>query len=164
MNYTVALDELNAEIAKLQSARSGAEEVRAATGSRWSAVYAGTLAGTAVGSRVRRFARLTPRCGVRRLQAEVDYLAGTMLGPSVQDAFLTDLAEGLYTVEFGGLEDLTAAKRVHRRHRALKLGLVDACVVAIAERFRAEAIATLDVRHFGAIKIAGNPRLLPRDL
>jgi hypothetical protein len=28
---------------------------------------------------------------------------------------------------------------------------------------RAEAIATLDLRHFGAVKIAGSLRLLPRD-
>jgi hypothetical protein len=42
--------------------------------------------------------------------------------------------------------------------------LVDAVVIATAERLRADAIATLDLRHFGAIKIAGSPRLLPRDL
>jgi predicted nucleic acid-binding protein len=46
----------------------------------------------------------------------------------------------------------------------LELGLVDAVVVATAERLKAEAIATLDLRHFGAVAIKGNPRLLPRDL
>ena len=35
--------------------------------------------------------------------------------------------------------------------------------MAIAARRRATAIATLDVRHFGAVKIAGAPKLLPRD-
>jgi len=34
----------------------------------------------------------------------------------------------------------------------------------VAERLAADAIATLDVRHFGAFPIRGNPRLLPRDL
>jgi hypothetical protein len=43
-------------------------------------------------------------------------------------------------------------------------GLVDGVVVAVAERLGAEAIATLDLRHFGAIAIQGRPRLLPRDL
>jgi uncharacterized protein len=95
---------------------------------------------------------------------EVDYLVGTTLGPKVQDAFLKDLAEELYVVELGSFEDLTAAERVYRRHRALKLGLVDACVVAIAERLSAEAIATLDLRHFSAIKMVGGRKLLPRDL
>jgi len=37
-------------------------------------------------------------------------------------------------------------------------------VIATAQRLRAEAIATLDLRHFAAVSIVGNPRLLPRDL
>jgi hypothetical protein len=41
---------------------------------------------------------------------------------------------------------------------------VDAVVIATATRLEARAIATLDLRHFGAITIPGNPRLLPRDL
>ena len=40
---------------------------------------------------------------------------------------------------------------------------MDAVVIAVAERLKAEAIATLDLKHFGAVRIAGNPRLLPRD-
>jgi hypothetical protein len=35
--------------------------------------------------------------------------------------------------------------------------------MATAERLRVDAIATLDVRHFAAVKIAGSPKLLPRD-
>jgi len=49
------------------------------------------------------------------------------------------------------------------RHRSLRIGLVDGLVIALAERLEAEAIATLDLRHFAAIAIKGNPRLLPRD-
>lgn len=94
---------------------------------------------------------------------EVDYLAATTLGAAVQEAFLNDLADGLYTVEFGDADDLAAAARLHARHRTLRLGLVDACVIVIAERLHADAIATLDVRHFGAVKVAGSPRLIPRD-
>jgi hypothetical protein len=41
---------------------------------------------------------------------------------------------------------------------------VDAAVIAAAERLRATAIATLDMRHFGAVTIRGRPRLIPRDL
>jgi predicted nucleic acid-binding protein len=95
---------------------------------------------------------------------EVDYLAGTTLGARVQDAWLADLADGLYSVEFGEPDDLVRAVALHKKHRALKLGLVDGCVIAIAERLHAEAIASLDVRHFGAVEIKGTPKLLPRDL
>jgi predicted nucleic acid-binding protein len=44
------------------------------------------------------------------------------------------------------------------------MGLVDAVVIATAARLKARTIATLDLRHFGAIAIPGNPKLVPRDL
>ena len=95
---------------------------------------------------------------------EVDYLAASELGARAQEAFLADLAEGSFAVEYGKHEDLERANAIGRKYRGLKLGLVDAVVIAIAERVKAEAIATLDLRHFGAVKIAGSPRLLPRDM
>jgi len=94
---------------------------------------------------------------------EVDYLTATHLGPRAQDLWLADLAAGSFSVEWGRPEDLTAAERICRRHRALRIGLVDAVVVAVAERLRADAIVTLDLKHFGAVAIKGRPRLLPRD-
>jgi len=94
---------------------------------------------------------------------EVDYLTATHLGPRAQDLWLADLAAGSFSVEWGRPEDLTAAERICRRHRALRIGLVDAVVIAVAERLRADAIATLDLKHFGAVAIKGRPRLLPRD-
>ena len=94
---------------------------------------------------------------------EVDYLTARHLGPKARDAFLADLAEGAFPVEWGRDEDLAGARRINVRHRSLQLGLVDAIVMATAERLKAEAIATLDLRHFGAVAIKGAPRLLPRD-
>ena len=55
------------------------------------------------------------------------------------------------------------ANRICAKYRSLRLGLVDAVVIAVAERLEAEAIATLDLRHFGAVTIRGAPKLLPRD-
>ena len=95
---------------------------------------------------------------------EVDYLVGAHVGSRAQDAFLADLSEGALRVEWGVEEDLARAQGLNRKHRALRLGLVDAVVIAVAERLGAESIATLDLRHFGAVAIQGNPRLLPRDL
>ena len=94
---------------------------------------------------------------------EVDYLVGSELGSRAQEAFLTDVAEGSFAVEYGKYEDVVRAHAIGRKYRALSLGLVDAVVIATAERLRADAIATLDLRHFGAVRIAGSPRLLPRD-
>ncbi|MEP6917800.1 MAG: PIN domain-containing protein [Acidobacteriota bacterium] len=94
---------------------------------------------------------------------EVDYLVAAHLGAKAQEAFLADLADGAFSVDWGGDADLTVARRICTRYRALRLGLVDAAVIATAERLKASAIATLDLRHFGAVAIKGNPRLLPRD-
>lgn len=95
---------------------------------------------------------------------EIDYLVSAHLGPKAQEAFIDDLATGAFSVEWGCDEDLTVAYRICVRYSALRIGFVDAMVIATAERLHAEAIATLDLRHFAAVSIKGNPRLLPRDL
>jgi len=95
---------------------------------------------------------------------EIDYLALSRLGLPVELAFLADLADGVFAVEWGDARDVARATDIARRHRALKLGLVDSVVIAVAERLGAAAIATLDLRHFSALTIRGNPRLVPRDL
>lgn len=95
---------------------------------------------------------------------EVDYLLGKRLGQRVEEDFLEDLAEGRFVVAWGDESDLQEARRICQRHRALKFGLVDAIVMAIAERLKADAIATLDVRDFGAVTLEGSPKLYPRDL
>jgi len=95
---------------------------------------------------------------------EIDYLLLTHLGPRVAAAFLADLADGRWTVAWGDEPDLARAEELNRAHAALRMGLVDGVVMAVAERLRARAIATLDLRHFGAVKMRGNPKLYPRDL
>jgi uncharacterized protein len=95
---------------------------------------------------------------------EIDYLLGEHVGREIEELFVEDLAEGAWTVEWGTREDLRRAAEILSRYRALSLGLVDGIVVAVAERLGAEAIATVDLRDFGAIEIAGAPRLIPRDL
>jgi predicted nucleic acid-binding protein len=95
---------------------------------------------------------------------EIDYLVANHVGHKAEEAFLADLAASSFAVEWGIVGDLERARQLCRRHRSLHLGLVDGVVIAIAERLRADAIATLDVRHFGAVAIRGQPKLLPRDL
>lgn len=94
---------------------------------------------------------------------EVEYLLLAHVDERAQRAFVRDIAEGSYAVEWGDEADLARAHEIGEQNPALKLGLVDTIVMAVAERLRAEAIATFDVRHFAAVEIAGTPRLLPRD-
>lgn len=94
---------------------------------------------------------------------EVDYLLATRMGARVQDIFLSDLAKGAYRVDWGRTADLERAHSLSDRYQDLRIGLVDGIVMAVAERVRARAIATLDLRHFGAVVLDGRPRLFPRD-
>jgi uncharacterized protein len=92
---------------------------------------------------------------------EIDYLVGKRLGEATRIALVRDLSEARYSVEWGDARDLVRARELLERHRPLRMGLVDALVIASAERLRARAIVTLDVRHLGAVKIKGEPSILP---
>ncbi|MBI4409783.1 MAG: PIN domain-containing protein, partial [Gemmatimonadetes bacterium] len=95
---------------------------------------------------------------------EVDSLLLTHVGAHTERLFVADLVEGRYAVEWHSERDLARAVELNARYAELELGLVDALVIAMAERLRADAIATLDIRDFGAVDIVGAPRLIPRDL
>ena len=95
---------------------------------------------------------------------EVDYLVLSRLGQRVHAAFLGDLKDGRFPLEWGTEGDLERAHDLNQQYRALQLGLVDGVVMATAERLKADAIATVDLKHFGAVKLVWNPPLLPRDL
>jgi predicted nucleic acid-binding protein len=94
---------------------------------------------------------------------EVDYLLARHVGVAAQRAFLRDVAEGSYTVEWLGEGDLDRAVALTDQYSALRLGLVDAIVMATAERLRARAIATLDLRDFATVSLRSTPKLYPRD-
>lgn len=94
---------------------------------------------------------------------EVDYLLGAHVSAAAQDAFLADVADGSYAIEWGSERDVDEALRITRQYSALRLGMVDAILIALAARHRATAIVTLDLRHFGAVRVPGSPQLWPRD-
>ncbi|MDH4131987.1 MAG: PIN domain-containing protein [Gemmatimonadota bacterium] len=94
---------------------------------------------------------------------EVDYLLGKHVSDRARRLFVDDLASGAFAIEWGDAADLERAAALDRQYATLELGLVDAAVMAIAERLEAQAIATLDLRHFGAVTLATKPLLLPRD-
>lgn len=93
---------------------------------------------------------------------EVDYLVFTRLGARAQRIWLDDLARGAFAVEWGKADDLPLAHALIRRYASLEMGLVDAVVMAAAERLGAD-IATVDLKHFGVVRLKHAPRLLPRD-
>jgi hypothetical protein len=95
---------------------------------------------------------------------EVDHIVATRLGQTAAVAFRADVASGGFAVEGHGDEDLQRAVELDAAYTDLRLGLVDAVVMATAERLEASAIATLDLRDFAPVSLRGAPALFPRDL
>jgi uncharacterized protein len=97
--------------------------------------------------------------------AEADYLILTRLGVEVELAFLDDLAEGTFDVACLNRGELRVASQLARRYRDLELGLADASLVVLAERFRTRRLLTFDERAFRAVVPlqGGTFTLLPAD-
>ncbi len=95
---------------------------------------------------------------------EVDHFVWKRWRGAAARAFLADVADGAWSIEWNALGDLLRAREIEERYADLEMGLTDAVVMAIAERLEARAIATLDLRDFGAVELAGKPQLWPRDL
>ncbi len=83
---------------------------------------------------------------------EVDYLVSKYLGEPVARAFLEDVVSGQFPYIVAELEDIQHALTIMTRYNGVPLGLVDASIVALAERYRMRRILTLDRRHFSLIQ------------
>ena len=97
--------------------------------------------------------------------AELDYLIARNGGQREEDKLLRDVANGVYELAPFGAVDVAAARVVIQRYADLNLGLADASVVVLAERYQCRDVLTLDQRHFRAVEgPGGRPfRLLPFD-
>lgn len=83
---------------------------------------------------------------------ESAWLIESRLGPAAEARFLRSLNAG----EIGRLElteaDWDRVVELIEGYADLELGLVDASVVAVAERLEVTQIATLDRRHFSVVR------------
>jgi predicted nucleic acid-binding protein len=83
---------------------------------------------------------------------ETDWLVLDHLGVDAEEAFLRGLTERGLSVECPTRADRQRAAELVRQYRDLEIGYVDAVTVAVAERMKERRIATLDRRHFFAIR------------
>jgi predicted nucleic acid-binding protein len=83
--------------------------------------------------------------------AELDYFLRDER--DAMSAFMTDLDRGAFTYAAPSRAELARAMRIDRDFADLRLGLVDASIVALAERVDLRRIATRDVRHFAALRL-----------
>lgn len=85
---------------------------------------------------------------------EVAYLLGDRLGPGAEAALARALRDGELVPEAPLPSDWARISELCERYEDLPLGIVDASVVATAERLGATRIATLDHRHFATVRPA----------
>jgi uncharacterized protein len=83
--------------------------------------------------------------------AEADYLILRRLGVDAELAFLEDLAQGTYVADALVPTELAIARDVAARYRDLELGLADASLVVLANRWGTRRILTLDERAFRTV-------------
>ena len=97
-------------------------------------------------------------------QARTRYVPGLVLAEldyflrkerAAMGAFMAELRRGSFTYAGPTLSLLGRAMDVDRRFARLRLGLVDASIVALAEELGVYRLATRDVRHFSAVRLRG---------
>lgn len=90
---------------------------------------------------------------------EVDYWTRKLLGCAVMEAFVDDVAAGAYRLVELDARGYQRAVQLECQYDDLGLGLVDACVVVTCEQLGETKVATLDRRHFSAVRPAHCPAL-----
>ena len=96
---------------------------------------------------------------------EVDYWVHVRLHPGVLVTLLDDIVAGAYWVEDVQPGDYRRIRELCDRYDDADIGFVDAAVLAIVERLNEPKLATLDHRHFRALRPRHIDvlRLLPQD-
>jgi predicted nucleic acid-binding protein len=96
--------------------------------------------------------------------AELDYLLATRVGAAAQQAALGEVERGAYRLEEFTSTDVGLALEIMRRYGDQAIGLADASIVVLAERYGCLTVLTLDERHFRVLRVRDKPfRILPAD-
>jgi predicted nucleic acid-binding protein len=86
--------------------------------------------------------------------SELDYWCEERLAADVWLSFLEDVIAGAYRLEAPTQADLERCRELQGRYADFPLGVVDASVLAVVERLGETKLATLDRRHFAAVRPA----------
>lgn len=94
---------------------------------------------------------------------ETSWLIESRLGPQAEAAFLRSFISGELTRIDLAVADWARATELIATYADLGLGIVDASVVAVAERLGLSQVASLDHRHFTVVRPSHAPafQLLP---
>jgi uncharacterized protein len=84
--------------------------------------------------------------------AELDYHLLKLRGIDAELHLLADVAAGVFELAVFSSNDVARALSVATKYRDMRIGLADASLVVLAERYGTTRILTLDERHFRAMK------------
>jgi uncharacterized protein len=105
-------------------------------------------------------------CTTPLVLAELDHMVPRKGGSAAARALREDFQDGAYTVEWWR-SALRETIETARQYESIDLGLTDASLIALAAHLETTKIATLDERHFRAVKPIGGGRtgftILPAD-
>ncbi|HEX5308426.1 MAG TPA: PIN domain-containing protein [Solirubrobacteraceae bacterium] len=105
-------------------------------------------------------------CTTQLVLAELDYMIAKQGGAGAARALRASFESGAYAVAWWR-SALSETIEIARQYESIELGLTDASLVALAAHLESTRIATLDERHFRAVRPAGGAAerftLLPAD-
>jgi hypothetical protein len=97
---------------------------------------------------------------------EFDHLLRRKVGHRDTRRAVGAIVDSAFEVAQLSLRDIAACLEIDQQYGDLELGLVDASLILLAERYRTTEVVTLDERHFRAVRPRyGGPafRILPAD-
>jgi predicted nucleic acid-binding protein len=96
--------------------------------------------------------------------AELDYLILRRAGVERELDILRAVADRTCELVAFETADVSSSRNVVARHRDLAVGIADASIVVLAERFGTNRVLTLDERHLRSLRVGSKPFVvLPAD-
>ena len=83
---------------------------------------------------------------------EVCYLLNAYMGQAAELAFINSLVKRELSVEHFREGDLSRCSEILRQYGDNNIGLVDASIIAVAERLKIRKVCTTDWRHFSVVR------------
>ncbi len=84
--------------------------------------------------------------------AELDSVIAKRGGVRDELTALNELCSGAYELPIMGVADLITCSRVIARYADQQIGVTDASLVVLADRYQTRTICTLDRRHFSILR------------
>ena len=94
--------------------------------------------------------------------AELDYLIAKRVGVDAELAVLRELSSGAWELAVVGVAELELTTSIIEKYSDKDIGVADASMVVLADRYQTRTIVTLDRRHFDVLRPIGGGRFSVR--